>query len=63
MTVEELIMALTHLPPKLEVCTWSVDKDEYVPITQAIWESGHTSVDLLTHTYPQMNAEGTEGTK
>jgi hypothetical protein len=49
MTVAELIAALRKEPQDLEVRVWDHEADEYVPVVQALYEDGSTSVDLLTH--------------
>lgn len=48
MTVKEFIALLKTLPQNAEVRVWDADADDYVPVTGALFEDGHTTVDLQT---------------
>jgi hypothetical protein len=46
--VRELIAELRKLPPEMEVEVWDDAEDEFVPVVQALWESGTSAVHLQT---------------
>lgn len=48
MTVEEVIKELQALPPTMEVVIWDEEQDEYMPVVQALHESGCSDIMLLT---------------
>ena len=60
MKVRELIEELRRVPQEMEVCTWSADEDEWVPVTQALHEWGHTTVDLMTEPPKELEPGGSE---
>ena len=49
MKVHELIAALRKEPPELEVRIWDHDADDWMPVVEALYEDGSSSVDLLTY--------------
>ena len=52
MNVRELIAALQKCPPEMDACVWDESEDDWVPITMALHEDGHTVIQLLTDDPP-----------
>jgi len=48
MKVRELIAALREMPPEMDVMVWDAEEDDFVGVTQALFEDGATDITLHT---------------